>query len=603
MLRRLLFAGMLLLSVLARAQAGPATYHQRLSILENAVRNARTDPEKVAALGALAVHYYIYKATAKGDSVLQHQLTLAEESTHRDLMLRVLFSYSTDNINSWNSVSTFDKALSFLDKGLAYARNSRQYDYQALAHIRKAAILRNRNRYDAALEQTAQAQLALDKQPDDSIRSVLLLEMGDIFGARGNALTAYEHYNRAYDLAYIRKNYPLQTKAYHHIALLYNSLGRADLAENMLHTSLEGNRGRSDLRGMLYDYVDLARVVEKKEYIQRALTLADSLGSERDRMFAHQLMFAYLMVVQKDSRAALRYLQEQPDFYQLQQNRGPAQYAWQIGSIYFYAGQPDSAIRHFTAAEPQLRQMLDAPGLIDLDQNVGDCYQQLGMAQKALPYYTEAAELAARSGNLLTQRNILLKLSRAHAALGHFAEAHRFTEEYLAYQDSAGRVNSGRELALLEVERANSQHQHDLAELQRQQEREKYLQYNIISLAIVMLFLFLIVAGMFPISPFTTRLLGYISFICLFEFLILLIDTSLHHAVHGKPLYIWLVKIVIIALLVPVHHFLEKKVVRFVQSKKLNQLRARLTGYKGRGVTKKAGKPLAAGLPADTDAV
>lgn len=574
---RLQFFVLLLLPAICFAQNNKGTYQQQVQYLNQQVHQAASDSEKVAALGQLAVHYYIYKDAAKGDSVLQEQLSLAEGSANRNLLLQVLFSYTAQNINAWNSVATFDKALQFVDRGLSYARSIGRHDYQAMAHIRKAAILRNRNRFDAALEQTAQAMLALEKDPQDSIKTVLLLETGDIFLGKGNSLTAYEHYNRAYDLAYVEKNFELQTAAYHHIALLYNGLNRADLAESILHKSLEANRSRNDAHGMLYDYVDLARVVEQKEYIERALHLSDSLNSVRNRMFAKQLMFAYHMVVEKNSQAALAYLHSNPDLYQLQVNRGPAQFEWQIGSVYFYANQPDSAIAYYKNAEPELRKGLDAPGLIELSQNIGKCYLQLGAPAKALPYFSEAILLSRQLGNLLTHRQLLLQMSQAQAATGDYKEAHAFNQQYLQYLDSANRINSGRELALLEVERANNIHQHDLAELEHKIEREKYLQYNIISLAIVMLFVFLIVAGMFPVSKFVTKMLGYISFICLFEFIILLIDTSLHHAAHGKPLYIWLGKIVIIAMLVPIHHFLEHLVVKFVQSQKLKQIRSRVS--------------------------
>ncbi|RPD47536.1 tetratricopeptide repeat protein [Paracnuella aquatica] len=568
---------LLLLPAICVAQKQASDYNQQIRQLSQQVQQAASDSEKVAALGRLAIHYYIYKDATKGDSVLQEQLSLAESSANRNLVLQVLFSYTAQNINSWNSVATFDKALQFVDRGLAHARSIGRHDYQAMAHIRKAAILRNRNRFDAALEQTAQAALALEKSPQDSVRTALLLEIGDIFLGKGNALTAYEHYNQAYDLAYTEKAYGQQTAAFHHIAMLYNGLGRADLAENILHKSLEANRGRKDPHGMLYDYVDLARVAEQKEYIQRALQLSDSLGSERNRMFAKQLMFAYHMVVEKNSAAALSYLHNNPDLYQLQLNRGPAQFQWQIGSVYFYASQPDSAIVYYKNAESELRQALDAPGLIELNQNIGNCYLQLGAPDKALPYFASALSLSRQLCTLLANRQLLLSTSQAQAAIGDYKAAHSSNEEYLLYLDSANRVNSGRELALLEVERANNIHQHDLQELEHKMEREKYLQYNIISLAIVVLFVFLIVAGMFPVSKFVTKMLGYISFICLFEFIILLIDTSLHHAAHGKPLYIWLGKIFIIALLVPIHHFLEHLVVKFVQSQKLKQLRSRVS--------------------------
>src|SRR5690606_34484743 len=137
--------------------------------------------------------------------------------------------------------------------------------------------------------------------------------------------------------------------------------------------------------------------------------------------------------------------------HQLQLNRGPAQFQWQIGSVYFYASQPDSAIVYFENAAPELRQALDAPGLIELNQNIGKCYLQLGAPAKALPYFEAALALSHEMGTLLSQRQLLLFTSQAQAATGNYQAAHASNEQYLMYLDSANRVNSGRELALLEV--------------------------------------------------------------------------------------------------------------------------------------------------------
>jgi hypothetical protein len=44
---------------------------------------------------------------------------------------------------------------------------------------------------------------------------------------------------------------------------------------------------------------------------------------------------------------------------------------------------------------------------------------------------------------------------------------------------------------------------------------------------------------------------------------------------HGEPLKIWLAKIALIALLVPIQHYLEHGVVRFLASQRLLRMRQR----------------------------
>ena len=79
----------------------------------------------------------------------------------------------------------------------------------------------------------------------------------------------------------------------------------------------------------------------------------------------------------------------------------------------------------------------------------------------------------------------------------------------------------------------------------------------------------MLIIGMFPVSKLTIKLLGYFAFISLFEFIIVLIDSFIHRLAHGEPLKIWLIKIGLIALLVPFQHYLEHGLIKFLASRKL----------------------------------
>ena len=93
-------------------------------------------------------------------------------------------------------------------------------------------------------------------------------------------------------------------------------------------------------------------------------------------------------------------------------------------------------------------------------------------------------------------------------------------------------------------------------------------------MAIIGVFVVMMLVGMFPVSRYTIRTLSYFGFICLFEFVVMLLDTFLHNTItHGEPLKTWLIKIFLIALLVPFQHFLEHSLTTFLESRKLMQLR------------------------------
>jgi hypothetical protein len=102
--------------------------------------------------------------------------------------------------------------------------------------------------------------------------------------------------------------------------------------------------------------------------------------------------------------------------------------------------------------------------------------------------------------------------------------------------------------------------------------RKKHnLQYMGISAAIIALFIALAAMGRLKVKPMLIRGLGFLSFILLFEFIILLIDKPIHEITHGEPLPVLMIKIVIIAVLLPLHHWLEHKVIHYLMSHRENK--------------------------------
>lgn len=103
-------------------------------------------------------------------------------------------------------------------------------------------------------------------------------------------------------------------------------------------------------------------------------------------------------------------------------------------------------------------------------------------------------------------------------------------------------------------------------ELERQKQientrRKHHIQYLIITLAIVFFIMTIITLSLYNMPKWWLKSMSFISFILLFEFIILIIDTKLHDWSHGDPYKILGAKVLIISLLLPFHHWAEKKFV------------------------------------------
>ena len=286
---------------------GKAQDPQYLELLNKNINDARTDSARISAYGKLADYYSLFKLNAKSDSVLQRAFTIAQLSDDKELVLTSLFSNDVVTIGSWNSKETFEKLLTSVSKGLEYAQELKRNDYIAIAYIRLAGINRKRGQYDKAMQQATLAFTALNSTEADSIKCVLFNELGDIFLAKGDAISSYKNYANAFEIAYKLKNTPLQSEIYHHFSELYKSLGNENAAEENLMESMKLNKSNHYDKGLLNDYLDLARLTSDSQYINKTALLADELKSERYKEYAKRLMFTWFMVQGQNSTKTLEY--------------------------------------------------------------------------------------------------------------------------------------------------------------------------------------------------------------------------------------------------------------------------------------------------------
>jgi tetratricopeptide (TPR) repeat protein len=554
-----------------------AQYYAKEKALITKATLAKSDSTRILALGELADFYYIYRASNKGDSIINLELTEAELSSNKNLLLIALFGKSVTNITEWTTSENFDRGLAFLEKGLNYAREIGREDYQAIAYMRRASLFRKRGQYDNAMNE---AMLALSSASDvgsDSLKAAILLETGDIYLNKGKPVDAYKLYNQAYDLAYSMKNVPLESEAYHHYAALYQSLSESRLAKENLLKSLQLNTEHNNRAGIIQDYVDLARLTDIKEYFDKVIQLSEKMNDEKNKLRSKRLMFSYLMVYDKNCNATLDYYNKNPELQQSYINSGIATYYFNLGNIFKYCGQNEKALYYFKLAEPEMEKSFDGTIHKSVYSSMAECYKETGESGKAVSYFEKALDLARKQNDLSSITNLTRNLSELYAAMGNYKDAYTYQTQHLAAKDSLQKMVENREVVLMEVDRENNKHQKDIDDAIVKASRIRNLQYMGISAAIATLFIFLMLLGMFPISKVTMKMLSFFAFICLFEFIVLLIDSFLHNITRGEPLKIWVIKIFLIALLVPVQHFLEHGMVHFLASQRLLRMRERLS--------------------------
>lgn len=556
--------------------------------LATVCNKAISDSDKVLLLGKLADLYYTFKLNKEGDSILKRQFLIADLSNNNNLILTALFGDAISNISPSTTKEEFDKTIQFLEKGIDYAKSQNQYDYIALGYVRLANLLRKRGDNDKALTNANLALGYLENVEQDSIKVEIYIELGNTYQAKKESVLASTHYNTAFDIALKMKSIPLQSEVYHCFAEMYQALGNTVIAKEELKKSVALNKESGDEEGLLKDYYDLARFTAEKYYIDMAIDLATSLHMIKYVLKAKSLMFYYYMVEKKNSDLALQYLEKEPDVKQSIINIGNSYYLRTIGQIYLWARNGDSALHYFKQAEIDYVNNYDPKLKRSIFNEIAQCYDELlHNIPEAIYYYTQVLEISIASNDASNIASSSYALSKLYEQQGDFTQAYLFSKKSIQYQDSLRKLLEGRDIALLNVERENRKHAEESRQAAEKLANKRNIQYMAITIAIAVIFTIMLILGMFPISKLTIKMLGYFFFISLFEFIVMVIDSFLHKITHGEPLKIWLIKIVLIAMLVPFQHYLEHGLIKFLESRKLIEARTKFKLIKWRPKTKK----------------
>jgi tetratricopeptide (TPR) repeat protein len=199
----------------------------------------------------------------------------------------------------------------------------------------------------------------------------------------------------------------------------------------------------------------------------------------------------------------------------------------------------------------------------------GEFYLRHGHKDKALEMFTKSFDLAEKASYFKYMMLASGELETLYASMRDFQRAYDFASRNRILADSLNNLSKKDQILIMEIDH-ETREQEMMAEKHRHEtERRHYLQYMAMVIAILTTFIILIMLGSLRVSEWIIRMLGFFSFIFLFEFIILLADHKIHELTHGEPWKIMLIKIFLIAILLPMHHSIEKRVITYLLSHQL----------------------------------
>jgi tetratricopeptide (TPR) repeat protein len=201
---------------------------------------------------------------------------------------------------------------------------------------------------------------------------------------------------------------------------------------------------------------------------------------------------------------------------------------------------------------------------------LGEVFKSNGHSDSAIIYYKEALKTMPEEILIpVIYRNLaeLYQNINKDTAFNYLMKEVKLT-------DSLNNANNKRDIKNLTSNEEERQKSIVVKQKQDEEERKQNIQYALIAIGLVtLIIIFLFLSRSFITNPKLISFFGVIALLLVFEFLNLLLHPFLERITHHSPILMLLALVCIAALLVPLHHKLEKwATVKLVEKNKATRL-------------------------------
>jgi hypothetical protein len=561
----------------AQAQNNPNPYTDSLKLN---LAKATTPEQKVKMLGKLA-RFYMAVDRVLSDEYSNQQAQIAETSRDRKLMIQALHTNAQRYLGYNGRQDNINTGINYSQKALDLAKESNLNDYEAWSYLLLAGGARSNGENDKALNYNNLAVALSNTVNDDSLKVSSLNSLGDTYRSKKEKILAFRAYLQAMNLAESSGRYELNKSCLVIISNFYIDLGDFERAKDFAYKALTltvKNKAPLDRHGV---YNLLGQIYSKNKqpemaltFYEKALGVADTLKFELIKLNTYSYITDSYFSNNQIAKG-LAYMNTKPELKQFMKKAGLQHFIYQAyGMAYVEMGKLDSGFYYLKKAEPDFEKNANIFNKHSFYNNLSTYYKKKGDLKTALSYELRSKAIADEMGNIEFQKEDALSLDSIYQKLGDFRNAYIFNQKYQHAKDSLEKLSAQKELMVLEVENENQRKEREAIAAIETVRLKHNIQYMGITIAIAGVFVFLVMLGIFSVSEETIRVLGFFAFIFLFEFIILLADNQIHHWTHGEPWKVLAIKIGLISLLLPFHHYLEKKVIGYLTSKKMFELNA-----------------------------
>ena len=544
-------------------------------ILISEIRAAGNDSVKISKLGSLAFFYLDYAGNGRlADSVSETAIRLAEKS-HRPELLFLAYNIYAES----NDLHEFNR------KALGYALKAEQIQFNAKS---PEQVFRNDKNlvsvflagygFDKALEYSYKMLSIAGTLENVELKAESYLSIGQSLEGKSQKVEAFRNYLNAASLADRSGNLDLRIICCSRLSDFYNFNKLYDKATRykLVQRDLIVRNMPVDSVALMWAEYELQVIDLNSNYNElyegNMKTILDfAVRNNHRRMLNYEIALIRTHYIEANKIVLLHdfYYKKFPGELARLSSDNPALFFRLKAFFCEEENMPDSALYYFTLAETRLQS--DANPILQSKfySRFGQFLVRHGFRDKAIGAFTKSMELARTASYIEYMLGAAKQLEELYAGKGDYKNAFAYSVLNKALNDSISNMSKKDQLLIMEID--HETRQRDLAfELEKQSTaRRHYLQYTAMTIGILTVFVILIMLGSLKVPEWIIRMLGFFSFIFLFEFIVLLADKMIEEITHGEPWKILLIKIFLIGILLPLHHSIEKRVITYLLNHKL----------------------------------
>ncbi len=505
------------------------------------------------------------------DSMAGMMQQVAEFSRNRVFMCKVYYYLARQYINFGGLRNNLATGEAYAFKCLQLSKESGADEFTIAAYLSLARVNRAKSDNQKALEYNNLALSLAVNYGNDSLTSVCYTGLSNTWMSMNNKLASFQNRLSAREFAEKSKSPSRISTTILDLAGFYLSINEYEKAKDLYYHTMDLARSIKEWEDVMEAQRSLAEIYTTTgqkmlgmSFYTQAMKLADSVGRNGYKVNIYLDLINYFMD-HETAENAMNYFKSEPAIARFLTASGQLFYVDEIKGFYFSETKRyDSADYYFARVLNGAEGKMNMAGDFNLYKYMATMYGRRGLNDQALTSLKKSLAIADSLNNIDLKREISLALDSFYLKTGNYKEAVYFNSQYHFYNDSLRKLSEQKDLLSIEIDNENKRKIKQEEVALAEKERRNNIQYLGISAAIATIFILLVLSGAFKISIPVIKALGFFAFIFLFEFIILLADNQIHEWTHGEPWKVMGFKIILVAILFPLHHWLEHKVIHYL---------------------------------------